>query len=297
MERLLARSARAREAAFGLTQFKGIQRRIRHELKRLVDTTFLTTVEQYLLEFKFDELSPGGLGAQDAFRVWQASELGVDVTALPAQARPLFIEFFDAYHRMLAHGVCQFHHLVSKSCDLGERRVMLIRRSTLSSASAASAQAGTTFSAHTLVKFLADVKQVRAEQCARVRARAPGGKYASFARRFGEFDNDDDDELDDDEEDANADADDRCLEAGSPARIRPAAIAARTARLRLAASGGNGGGIGRAMHGIDEEEVAADREFDEAFSERFSVERGGVGGRSVAALERVKNKKSSGARR
>jgi hypothetical protein len=87
--------------ASSFTRFKKIQRRIRRELKQLKDLTFLNTLEQYLLAFKFDELDPGHdhSATSDAFRLWDAADLGIDVQFLPAHSRPLLLEFADSYHR------------------------------------------------------------------------------------------------------------------------------------------------------------------------------------------------------
>ena len=99
LELLLARARRENSA---LLKFQQIERRIRHELKRLPsESSFLAECEQYLLAFKHDEHDPGfdHRNVSEAFRVWGAAELGLDVQSLPVHARPLLLEFSSSFHR------------------------------------------------------------------------------------------------------------------------------------------------------------------------------------------------------
>jgi hypothetical protein len=102
-----------------LHKFQCIQRRIRHELKRVQDLSFLSSLERYLTSFKFDELDPGHeFDGGDAFRICSAAELGVDTGSVPAPMRPLFLELFSPYHRC---GLWPFF-----SFSLSHRRTCLI---------------------------------------------------------------------------------------------------------------------------------------------------------------------------
>ena len=107
-----------------------------------------------------------------------------------------------------------------------------------------------------LCRFLVEIRTLKSERLARVRERrSRGGKYAAFARRFGEFK--------DDEQSVHSDeADD--LEVGSPPRARRAA----QGRAPVAASS-------RARREAEAAAAEADLEEDlhERFRERFSIRR------------------------
>ena len=144
---------------------------------------------------------------------------------------------------ILAHGVCQFHQLSSKSTDLRGRRITVIKRALVLPPAAGSVPS--------LCRFLVEIRTLKAERLARVRERrSKGGKYAAFARRFGEFK--------DDEQSVHSDeADD--LEVGSPPRVRRAAK----------------GPSSRARREAEAAAAEADLEEDlhERFRERFSIRR------------------------
>jgi hypothetical protein len=135
---------------------------------------------------------------------------------------------------------------MSKSSDLSGHRVTLIRRGH-SAVVAAPVVAGVSLTL-TLCRFLTDIKKMKAERVLRVRAK--GSKYASFARRFGEFDSETEEESDDEQ-----------VEVGSPARIRP--VVSRAARAQRSAQ------LQAKRRDADD---VRDDDHDAIFQERFSID-------------------------
>eukprot|EP00455_Lapot_gusevi_P000089 TRINITY_DN1003_c0_g1_i2.p1 TRINITY_DN1003_c0_g1~~TRINITY_DN1003_c0_g1_i2.p1 ORF type:complete len:282 (-),score=40.26 TRINITY_DN1003_c0_g1_i2:90-935(-) len=137
--------------------FACIDRRIRLLFKRLHDLGFLQRLESFLMNFKYDELGPGMDFAE--FTVFHPSEFGIDVSRLPTYSHPIILHFDDPFQRMLAHGLCQFHQLTSHSCNVGDRRITVIKRNREFAHPAVEAGAA---SVHSLVDYLRELKENKA---------------------------------------------------------------------------------------------------------------------------------------
>eukprot|EP01083_Nonionella_stella_P075686 205828_1 len=118
-------SAKARQAS---RRFREVGKMIRPLLKRNEKSLFLKELEAVVASYSVGDLELC-LSALKKTLTFSEAQSEAGELKLPEDPNgPLVLLFGDAFHRLLAHGVCQFYHLNSQSETLTEgNRVTIVQ--------------------------------------------------------------------------------------------------------------------------------------------------------------------------